>query len=236
MNNTTSHSHAHQHQHDTNNHYKVTFGRGGAGNIITSHSKPKPKLIKQGSQTPSIIQPVYSTGRGGAGNLKRNIDPKLTRRAQDVDDTDAESDIIIIKSNDSRAVSEATFKEGDDEEDFIDNEHILDELHQENEIQAVLSNMKSRLSALSGNANDHDVTIIPKLIPKATVNKADSNKLKRVKTLEKVSPPIVIGRGGAGNIISPKSSGNKQDKKSKSKTKSGKKEKGPWSSFLNIFS
>lgn len=123
--------------------YKVSTGRGGAGNIATSQEKPKPKMVSQGSQTPNLLQTVYSTGRGGAGNMRRNVDPTLTRAAQDVDD----DDIIDVTSS----------------------------------------------------------------------NK--SGTIKKVKSRRPSEPPknISIGRGGAGNMLSPKSSG---------KTGSNKKEQG----------
>lgn len=67
--------------------YRVSTGRGGAGNMHLSNEKiSSPKIIPEGSQTPNILSPVYSTGRGGAGNMRKNIDPAITRKAQDVGD------------------------------------------------------------------------------------------------------------------------------------------------------
>ncbi|KAK5779919.1 hypothetical protein RI543_002458 [Arxiozyma heterogenica] len=67
--------------------YRVSTGRGGAGNMHFSNEKiSSPKIIPEGSQTPNILSPVYSTGRGGAGNMRKNIDPTITRKAQDVGD------------------------------------------------------------------------------------------------------------------------------------------------------
>ena len=83
--------------------YRVSTGRGGAGNVITSHEKPAPKVVAQGSPVPNIISPVYSTGRGGAGNMRRNVDPVITRTAQDVDDGD-EDIIDVISSNKSGGI------------------------------------------------------------------------------------------------------------------------------------
>ncbi|CDO94987.1 unnamed protein product [Kluyveromyces dobzhanskii CBS 2104] len=118
--------------------YKISTGRGGAGNVITSSEKPSPKVVTQGSQTPNIISPIYSTGRGGAGNMRRNVDPIMTRTAQDVDDDDV---IDVVSSN-------------------------------------------------------------------------HTGNIQKVKSRRPSEPPknISIGRGGAGNILSPKSS-RKKDKK-----------------------
>ncbi|SCU85657.1 LADA_0D08834g1_1 [Lachancea dasiensis] len=66
--------------------YHISTGRGGAGNVVSTSEKPSPKIVPQGSQTPSLLQPVFSTGRGGAGNMYKNVDRNLTRKAQDVDD------------------------------------------------------------------------------------------------------------------------------------------------------
>ncbi|ODV62296.1 DUF3602 domain-containing protein ASCRUDRAFT_69112 [Ascoidea rubescens DSM 1968] len=66
----------------------TTIGRGGAGNIVKTDSKPSsPKLIPMGSDTPHIpeSQPRYTTGRGGAGNMVKNDDPDKARLAQDIE-------------------------------------------------------------------------------------------------------------------------------------------------------
>ncbi|KAI4138951.1 MAG: hypothetical protein L6R39_006530 [Caloplaca ligustica] len=62
---------------------KASHGRGGAGNIgptVNSASSGK-NLI-----TPTIKSTIYTTGRGGSGNMKKN-DPKhpeVARKSQDV--------------------------------------------------------------------------------------------------------------------------------------------------------
>lgn len=35
-------------------------------------------------ETPTLKTPVYTTGRGGSGNMAKNDDPEAARRAQDV--------------------------------------------------------------------------------------------------------------------------------------------------------
>lgn len=35
-------------------------------------------------ETPTLKGEVYTTGRGGSGNMAKNIDPEAARRAQDV--------------------------------------------------------------------------------------------------------------------------------------------------------
>lgn len=165
--------------------YKVSTGRGGAGNIQSTSSKLSPKLVPQGSQTPSILQPVFSTGRGGAGNMRRNVDAKLTRKAQDVDH--------------------------DEEEDFI-------EPHGEDDYIEPLSGDNIE-RALSGAVSSRE-----------HVQKVRS---KRNSTVEERPSAIAVGRGGAGNIITPTASRKAQAKK-KGAQKANKK--GVWSSFKKLFS
>ncbi|KAI4187065.1 MAG: hypothetical protein L6R41_003049 [Letrouitia leprolyta] len=62
---------------------KASHGRGGAGNIgPTVNDASRPANLA----TPTIKSSIYTTGRGGSGNMKRN-DPKhpeLARKSQDV--------------------------------------------------------------------------------------------------------------------------------------------------------
>ncbi|KAL8724704.1 MAG: hypothetical protein Q9166_007792 [cf. Caloplaca sp. 2 TL-2023] len=62
---------------------KASHGRGGAGNIgPTVNNATKTSLT-----TPTIKSNVYTTGRGGSGNMKKN-DPKhpeVARKSQDVE-------------------------------------------------------------------------------------------------------------------------------------------------------
>lgn len=61
--------------------YLVSHGRGGAGNIGEDIPEPENELL------PHITSPVYTTGRGGTGNMALN-DPKhpeYARAAQDVE-------------------------------------------------------------------------------------------------------------------------------------------------------
>ncbi|SCU92870.1 LAMI_0E12398g1_1 [Lachancea mirantina] len=150
--------------------YKVSTGRGGAGNVAVTSDKPVPKMVPQGSQTPSILQPVFSTGRGGAGNMRKNVDSKMTRKAQDVE--------------------------------YSENEDLITE----GNVDAIDSR-GSRGGSLKA-------------------KNSEGLKTKR----SRPDPPktVVIGRGGAGNILSPASS---------RKSKSNKNEKkGLWKKIKSVFS
>ncbi|KAL4889972.1 hypothetical protein BDV59DRAFT_100992 [Aspergillus ambiguus] len=63
----------------------ISHGRGGAGNIYStsqeSHTTPRDLV------TPTIKQEVYTTGRGGSGNMMHNDPdhPELARESQDVE-------------------------------------------------------------------------------------------------------------------------------------------------------
>lgn len=131
----------------------VFLGRGGAGNAYRTNDKEKnsPKLVPEGSQTPNLLQPIFSTGRGGAGNMRRNVDPKLTRIAQDVGD-----DKVLWAS--------------DEDDDLISSD--------EDRIDRKISSVKSAVSS-------------------------SNNKLKSSN-----SRPVMIGRGGAGNLLTPTTSQN----------------------------
>ncbi|KAI1614436.1 hypothetical protein EDD36DRAFT_418268 [Exophiala viscosa] len=59
----------------------ISYGRGGAGNVTTRDRSPIP-----GTQTtPTLKTHIYTTGRGGTGNMAKNDNPDEARRAQDVD-------------------------------------------------------------------------------------------------------------------------------------------------------
>ncbi|RAL63225.1 hypothetical protein DID88_004303 [Monilinia fructigena] len=58
----------------------LSHGRGGAGNIGTSPTTRSLSLLN----TPTLKGDVYTTGRGGSGNMTKNTDPESARRAQDV--------------------------------------------------------------------------------------------------------------------------------------------------------
>jgi len=63
---------------------QVSHGRGGAGNIGQATSRPAtPDDLK----TPTIKQGIYTTGRGGSGNMMYNDPdhPELARGSQDVE-------------------------------------------------------------------------------------------------------------------------------------------------------
>ncbi|GAB1191866.1 hypothetical protein BDV32DRAFT_144207 [Aspergillus pseudonomiae] len=61
----------------------VSYGRGGAGNIFSGESHTTPKDLV----TPTIKQEVYTTGRGGSGNMVVNDPehPEIARESQDVE-------------------------------------------------------------------------------------------------------------------------------------------------------
>ncbi|KAB8212505.1 Protein of unknown function DUF3602 [Aspergillus parasiticus SU-1] len=61
----------------------VSHGRGGAGNIFSSESHTTPKDLV----TPTIKQDIYTTGRGGSGNMVVNDPqrPEIARESQDVE-------------------------------------------------------------------------------------------------------------------------------------------------------
>ena len=50
------------------------------GNIGTAPSDSEPITL----ETPTSKGEMYTTGRGGSGNMAKNIDPEAARRAQDV--------------------------------------------------------------------------------------------------------------------------------------------------------
>ncbi|KAL5336290.1 hypothetical protein BJX70DRAFT_373220 [Aspergillus crustosus] len=62
----------------------ISHGRGGAGNIYSSETK---QTTPQDLVTPTIKSEVYTTGRGGSGNMVHNDPdhPELARESQDVD-------------------------------------------------------------------------------------------------------------------------------------------------------
>ncbi|MCJ1234105.1 hypothetical protein MMC14_002063 [Varicellaria rhodocarpa] len=59
----------------------ASFGRGGAGNISSAQDSLPPDLV-----TPTIKSNMYTTGRGGQGNMAKNnpYSPKIARESQDV--------------------------------------------------------------------------------------------------------------------------------------------------------
>ncbi|KAF7719042.1 Uncharacterized protein PECH_000224 [Penicillium ucsense] len=61
----------------------ISYGRGGAGNIAPPQRSTTPKDLV----TPRIKQEVYTTGRGGSGNMVQNDPqhPELARESQDVE-------------------------------------------------------------------------------------------------------------------------------------------------------
>lgn len=72
-------------------------GRGGAGNIKASKDAPSPELAPRTS-VPPLHNDTVTTGRGGLGNMMKNDNPELTRKAQDVDQ---KNDVKPVTSNKS---------------------------------------------------------------------------------------------------------------------------------------
>ncbi|KAL8660181.1 MAG: hypothetical protein Q9202_006777 [Teloschistes flavicans] len=60
---------------------KASHGRGGIGNIGPTTNDARNNLV-----TPTIKQTIYTTGRGGSGNMKKNDPnhPEVARKSQDV--------------------------------------------------------------------------------------------------------------------------------------------------------
>ncbi|KAL2004720.1 hypothetical protein VTN00DRAFT_3248 [Thermoascus crustaceus] len=61
----------------------VSHGRGGAGNMYSDAAPTTPKDLV----TPTIKQDIYTTGRGGSGNMMQNDPehPEIARESQDVE-------------------------------------------------------------------------------------------------------------------------------------------------------
>ncbi|PTU23517.1 hypothetical protein P175DRAFT_0508187 [Aspergillus ochraceoroseus IBT 24754] len=62
----------------------VSHGRGGAGNIYSGETRT---TTPRDLITPTIKQEVYTTGRGGSGNMMHNDPdrPEIARESQDVE-------------------------------------------------------------------------------------------------------------------------------------------------------
>jgi len=62
----------------------IMYGRGGAGNVTTKSEKIPSANVET---TPTLKSKMYTTGRGGSGNMAKNDleHPEEARRAQDVD-------------------------------------------------------------------------------------------------------------------------------------------------------
>ncbi|EDO17050.1 hypothetical protein Kpol_530p20 [Vanderwaltozyma polyspora DSM 70294] len=131
--------------------------------------------------------------------MRKNVDPKLTRRAQDVDE--------ILEFEDEIEVDSALMEE-----------HGITplQLNNDDSLNAPISNIRSKSMS-----NPQ----MPKLSKSVT-----SRSSSRTSNTDRQPPTIVIGRGGAGNILSPSNS-----RKSANESKNKKKKK-KWYSFLNVFS
>ncbi|RMZ90860.1 hypothetical protein DV736_g1887, partial [Chaetothyriales sp. CBS 134916] len=58
------------------------YGRGGAGNVT---AKTSDGIKEEEMTTPTLKAKIYTTGRGGTGNMAKNDDPEEARAAQDVE-------------------------------------------------------------------------------------------------------------------------------------------------------
>lgn len=189
--------------------HKVSTGRGGAGNMRDLDRRVSPHLIPQGSHTPSILQPVYSTGRGGAGNMRKNYDPKITRLAQDVD----EDDEILLNG------SAPGF-----DEDYIGPIHP----EEEEPLEAV-ENSPNRITSHHSKLRSHHS------------RSSARNKLQSKRSgasggpLGNSSDRVMIGRGGAGNFVSPITSDEKSEKLKHKGVKAKNSKHGFWSTLKGIF-
>ncbi|KAF1984645.1 hypothetical protein K402DRAFT_395660 [Aulographum hederae CBS 113979] len=63
-----------------------SYGRGGAGNISKEH-RPTDDDPTNSLATPTIKSDLYTTGRGGSGNMAKNDPqhPEIARASQDVE-------------------------------------------------------------------------------------------------------------------------------------------------------
>lgn len=202
----------------------MSTGRGGAGNMRSSSAKAAPTYIKQGSQTPNILQPIYSTGRGGAGNMMKNFDSKLTRKAQDVDEDtisamhDIDEQLEIRRGvehlSSRRSRTHGQVPSGDDcneDDDYIS--PIISST--ENYVTHTISNVISHISSGGKSANSKDSAGSASSKSGTHKNKHNHHhqhhqkirpQEKKQASQKKKQQPIIIGRGGAGNIVSPASS------------------------------
>ncbi|KAF3387749.1 hypothetical protein F1880_001315 [Penicillium rolfsii] len=64
----------------------ISYGRGGAGNIAPPPKSTTPTTPRD-LATPTIKQEIYTTGRGGSGNMVQNDPehPEIARESQDVE-------------------------------------------------------------------------------------------------------------------------------------------------------
>ncbi|CAI4059182.1 hypothetical protein SUVZ_04G0700 [Saccharomyces uvarum] len=281
--------------------YKVTTGRGGAGNIHKSVSKPSPLLLPLKSNSkPSANTntqqkvPRFAIGRGGAGNIFH--DPHLTRSAQQLDANDNinYSDVI----NDIDDYISPINSDMVDDSGLTNTRSRLSGTKSHQSMHSAMSSPnngsskaapivvgrggagniffnKKKLKAASDSGNAQDT--IQGLsgegegegvdVDEDTINATDNNlfvvtsngnavsaikstsKKSKSKHKSKSSPEkFAIGRGGAGNIVSPKPSSNtihhnpdeeeddlKNDKSNDKKKKKKKKKSGFFNSLKTMF-
>ncbi|CAI4057241.1 hypothetical protein SKDZ_04G0710 [Saccharomyces kudriavzevii ZP591] len=275
--------------------YKVSTGRGGAGNIHTSISKPSPVLLPLKSNSKPAANnnsngnaqekvPRFAIGRGGAGNIFH--DPQLTRSAQQLDSNDNINYNDVINDIDDY-ISPVT-------SDMVDEGGLNPVTNTRSRISATRSHhslhattsspnsrtpivvgrggagniffKKKKVSSNGGdeedviqdgnvededniNAHDDNLFTVTSNGNALAAIKSTSKKPKNNHKGKSVPEKFAIGRGGAGNIISPKSSrntihhnlndnddgGNLKDDSSKDKKKKKKKKSGFFNSLKSMF-
>lgn len=275
--------------------YKVTTGRGGAGNIHKSISKPSPLLLPLKSNSkPSANTntqqkvPRFAIGRGGAGNIFH--DPHLTRSAQQLDDNDNINYSDVINDIDDY-ISPITSDMVDDGGLNNTKSHLSGTRSHQSMHSAmstpnngsskaapivvgrggagnIFFHKKKLVAANDGgnaqdairdgsgdgvgededtiNANDNNLFVVTSNGNAVSAIKSSSKKLKSKHKIKSTPEKFAIGRGGAGNIISPKSSRNTihhnsddddeddgDTKNNKSKDEKKKKKKKKKSGFFN---
>ncbi|CAI7179592.1 CRE_collapsed_G0007140.mRNA.1.CDS.1 [Saccharomyces cerevisiae] len=277
--------------------YKVSTGRGGAGNIHKSMSKPSPVLLPLKSNSKTVANnnnngsnqekvPRFAIGRGGAGNIFH--DPHLTRSAQQLDSNDNINYNDVINDIDdyispitSDMVDEGGSNPVTNTRSRISATRSHQSLHAttsspDNNAPIVVGRggagniffNKKKVASNGGNeedeirggniededtinANEDNLFVVTSngnaLAAIKSTSKKPKNKLKGKSAPEK----FAIGRGGAGNIISPKSSRNtinhnlndddedklnlKDDNGKEKKKKKKKKKSGFFSSLKTMF-
>ncbi|CAI4037738.1 hypothetical protein SMKI_04G0690 [Saccharomyces mikatae IFO 1815] len=279
--------------------YKVSTGRGGAGNIHRSISKPSPVLLPLKSNSKPAANnssnggnqekvPRFAIGRGGAGNIFH--DPHLTRSAQQLDSNDNINYNDVINDIDDY-ISPITSDMGEEGEGnpVTNTRSRISATRSHQSLHATTSSPnnkapivvgrggagniffnKKKVSSSGGNeedeirgsnyededtinANEDNLFVVTSNGNALAAIKSASKKPKNKHKGKNVPEKFAIGRGGAGNIISPKSSRNTiqhnsndedggkgdevyvKDDNSKEKKKKKKKKSGFFNSLKTMF-
>lgn len=81
-------------QNSVNNGHKVFYGRGGAGNAHKEAAAASPQDL----DTPTVKGDMYTTGRGGRGNMVKN-DPRHPNIARLRQDLNARAASLVVGMN-----------------------------------------------------------------------------------------------------------------------------------------